>query len=302
MDCAKDDDSICLVVGDVGYSFVEPFERAFPSRFLNAGIAEQNMVSLSAGIALSGGKVFCYSLANFSTLRCLEQIRNDVCYHNLHVVIVSSGGGLGYGNLGITHHTTEDIAVMRALPNMTVVAPGDGIEAMLATRALARWPHPSYLRISKATKVKVYGSQPDFEIGKAIVVRQGTDVAVVSTGGILETAVMTAESLLKRGVSCEVVSMHTVKPIDSNMIRSLASRFDIIATIEEHGLIGGLGSAVSEVLAEDGSRKTTLLKFGIERPFASIVGGYEYLKRYHGLTSEHISKRIIEANEKRIST
>ena len=177
---AKADPRITFITGDLGYGVVEKFMEQLPDQFLNAGVAEANMTSVAAGMALSGRIVFTYSIANFPTLRCLEQVRNDVCYHDANVKVVSIGGGFAYGAMGATHHAVEDLAVMRALPNMTVVAPGDPIEARAATRALVAMPGPGYLRLGKAGEPKVHSGEVDFAIGRAIRLRDGGDVTRVA--------------------------------------------------------------------------------------------------------------------------
>src|SRR5712691_8203679 len=171
---AAADERVNLVVGDLGFGVVEPFVERFPARFFNAGVAEQNMTGIAAGLALSGKTVFTYSIANFPTLRCLEQIRNDVCYHRADVKVVSVGCGLAYGNLGVTHHASEDVAIMRALPNMTVVAPGDPIEARLGTRAVVALDGPAYLRLGRAGEPVVHADEPAFVLGRAITMREGS--------------------------------------------------------------------------------------------------------------------------------
>jgi len=178
---AEQDERIWLLTGDLGYSVLEQFAERFPDRFVNVGVAEQNMTGVAAGLALCGKIVFTYSIANFPTLRCLEQIRNDVCHHNLNVKIVAVGGGLAYGAQGYTHHAIEDLAVMLALPNMTVIAPGDSVEVRLATRAIVDWPGPCYLRLGRAGERIVHQTEPEFQIGKAIVLQQGSDVTLIST-------------------------------------------------------------------------------------------------------------------------
>src|SRR5437667_1620165 len=165
---AEDDERITLVVGDLGFGVIEPFARRFPDRFLNAGVAEQNLTGIAAGMALSGKIVFTYSIANFPTLRCLEQIRNDVCYHEANVKIVAVGGGFAYGALGMTHHATEDLAIMRTLPGMVVVAPGDPVEAELATRAVVRDSRPCYLSLGRAGEPTVHPRGVSFQLGRAI--------------------------------------------------------------------------------------------------------------------------------------
>ncbi len=293
---ARTDPRIFLVVGDVGYSFVEPFMDEFPARYLNVGVAEQNMIGVSAGLSLSGKVVFCYSIGNFPTLRCLEQIRNDVCYHNADVKIVSTGGGLGYAALGMTHQVTEDIAVMRSLPNMTVIAPGDSVESALATKAITERPGPFYLRLTRENYPVVHKGPVNFEIGKAITVREGNDVALISTGGMLNTAVRVAELLEKDGISARVVSMHTIKPLDADAVTRAATETQVVVCMEEHSSIGGLGSAVSEVLSQVVGRKSVLLSASISNPFSKVIGSQEYLRNLHGLTVESIYHRIAQLN------
>lgn len=293
---ARSDPRIFLVVGDVGYSFVEPFMDEFPARYLNVGVAEQNMIGVSAGLSLCGKVVFCYSIGNFPTLRCLEQIRNDVCYHNANVKIVSTGGGLGYAALGMTHQVTEDIAVMRALSNMTVIAPGDAVESALATKAIIERQGPCYLRLTRENYPTVYKGTPGFEIGKAITVREGSDVALISTGGMLNTAVQLAELLEKDRISARVLSMHTIKPLDLDAVTKAAAETQAVVCMEEHSSIGGLGSAVSEAVSQIEGRKSHLLKASIADPFSKVIGSQEYLRNLHGLTVESIYNRITQLN------
>ena len=248
---AEQDDRIWLLTNDLGYSVLEGFALRFPDRFINMGVAEQNMTGVAAGLALCGKIVFTYSIANFPIMRCLEQIRNDVCYHNLNVNIISVGGGLAYGPAGYTHHGVEDLAVMRAMPNMTVIAPGDPIETRLATNAIVDWPGPCYLRLGKSGEPVVHQNQPAFQIGKAIHLKHGKDVTLISTGGMLHLVLLASEKLSKQGLSVQVLSMHTLCPLDGTSILEASKTTKKIVTVEEHGP-GGLGSAVSEVLAHEG--------------------------------------------------
>ncbi len=203
---AGKDPRVCLVVGDLGFSVIEEFAQKHPDQFVNAGVSEQNMIGLAAGMALSGKIVFTYSIGNFATLRCLEQIRNDVCYHRANVKVVSVGGGLAYGNLGVTHHASEDVAILRALPNMVVVAPGDPVEARLATRAVVALDGPCYLRLGKAGEPVVHEKEPNFELGRAITLRDGTDVTLIASGGMLATADKVARSLAGQDLSVRLVA------------------------------------------------------------------------------------------------
>ena len=294
IDSARADNRLFLLVGDVGYSLVEPFAQEFPGRFINVGIAEQNMIGIATGLALCGKIVFVYSLANFPTLRCLEHIRNDVCYHNANVKVVAGGGGLTYGALGATHHATEDLAIMRALPNMTVIAPGDPVEAALATRAIAARPGPGYLRLSRTGDPVIHQTPPNFQIGKAIVVRNGSDVTLIATGGILRNAMQAAEKLVQQGIQARVLSMHTLKPLDTDSVLTAARETHAIITIEEHSIIGGLGSAVAEVLAELGNSHIIFKRLGINDSFYSQVGSQAYLQRLYSLSVEGIVEKSFD--------
>ena len=280
---AERDERVWLLVGDLGFGVVTPFVERFPQRFVNAGVAEQNMTGVAAGMALCGKVVFTYSIANFPTLRCVEQIRNDVCYHNADVKIVCVGGGLAYGAVGVTHHATEDIAILRALPNMTVVAPGDPVEAGLATRAVVNWPGPCYLRLGRTGEPRIHQSEVDFQIGKAITVREGSDLTLIATGGLLCNAVQVAEQLSQQGIQPRVLSMHTIKPLDAEAVLAAARETAAIVTIEEHSVIGGLGGAVAEVLIEADQRPRYFKRIGLNDTFSSVVGDQEYLRAQYGL-------------------
>lgn len=297
MDAASIDPRITLIVGDLGFGVVEPFAKRFPAQFLNAGVAEQNLTGVAAGMALMGRVVFTYSIANFPTLRCLEQIRNDVCYHRANVKIVAVGGGFAYGALGVTHHATEDLAVMRSLPEMTVVAPGDPIEAELATRAIIAHPGPCYLRLGRAGEPVVHDSGVDFELGKAIRLRDGSDLTIISTGGMLSTALEAATQLDVRGISSRVLSMHTLKPLDEDAIAAAARETAAILTLEEHSRIGGLGGAVAEVLAEIEGIHVPFRRIGLPPGFAPLAGSQEYLRAAHGLGAESVVQTVLNLLE-----
>ena len=252
-DLAERDPRVWIVTGDLGFSVLEKFQQQFPDRFVNAGVAEQNMTGLAAGLALSGCVVFTYSIANFSTLRCLEQIRNDVGYHHANVKVISVGGGYTYASLGYSHHGLEDLAILSSLPEMVVVAPGDPHEARLAAEAVVRHDGPCYVRLGKAGEPVIHSEPPQFEIGRAIRVREGDDATLISTGGMLKAAVDAHETLLAEGVRTRVLSMHTVKPLDEAAVLEAASQTGAIVTLEEHNCHGGLGSAVADVLALGGA-------------------------------------------------
>jgi transketolase len=271
---------------------VHEFQKRFPERFLNMGVAEQNMTGVAAGMALCGNVVFTYSISNFPTLRCMEQIRNDVCYHDANVKIVCVGGGVAYGSVGVTHFATEDIAMMRALPNMTVVAPGDPYETAQATLALAERPGPCYLRLGRAGEPTLHAPGTPFEIGRAIPLRDGGDVTIVATGGVLQNALEVGERLAADGIDARVVSMHTIKPLDVDALIAAAAETRAIVTLEEHSVIGGLGSAVLEALSDAGRRDVPVERVALPPQFPSQVGNQEYLWSVYGLSVDKITERV----------
>ncbi len=287
---AEEDERIWLLCGDLGYSVLEVFAARFPARFVNAGVAEQNMVGVAAGLALSGNVVFIYSIANFPVMRCLEQIRDDICYHSANVKIVAVGGGLSYGSAGYSHHAVEDLAVMRAMPNMVVVAPGDRVETRLATREIAGHVGPCYLRLGNAGASPVYTAEPRFQLGKAILVRHGNDAALLSTGGMLSTVVQAADMLKQHGVTTRVLSLPTVKPIDTAAIMSAASDCGLVCVVEEHGLVGGLADAVARCLAGVSSASVRYLTLDTDRLVQEAAAGSQgQLLAKHALTAQRIA-------------
>lgn len=289
---AKQDERIVLIVGDLGFGVVTPFMEQLPRQFLNAGVAEQNMTGIAVGMALSGKIALTYSIANFPTLRCLEQVRNDVCYHNANVKIVSVGGGFTYGAMGATHHALEDLAVMRAMPGLAVVAPGDPVEARAATRAIIAYHGPCYLRLGKAGEPVVHQSPIDFDLGKAVHMREGRDATLISSGGILQNVVRAAERLAKEGIETRVLSMHTLKPLDEGAVLAAARETGAIFTIEEHSVVGGLGSAVAELLSESEGIKLPFKRIGVPSGFSPHIGSQEYMQECHGLTETGIAKSV----------
>jgi transketolase len=279
---ARGREDIVLLTADLGFSVLERFRDALPKQFLNVGVAEQNMMGIAAGLADVGKVVFTYSIANFPTLRCLEQIRNDVCYHGYPVRVVSVGGGLTYASQGYTHHGVEDIGVMRTLPGMVVIAPGDPYEAVGATKALCSFPGPAYLRLGKAGEPKVHAGPVDFAIGKAIEVARGGDVTLVSTGGMLKYAMDTAERLRRDGVSARVLSMHTVKPLDDAAIERALRETKALVTVEEHNVGSGLGAAVAQVVAAHEGPRARFRRFGLPDEPYSRTGSHGYLREMMG--------------------
>lgn len=289
---AATDERIVFITGDLGFKVVEKFMEQRPRQFLNAGVAEQNMTGIAAGMAASGRIVFTYSIANFPTLRCLEHVRNDVCYHDANVKVVCVGGGLSYGAMSVTHHAVEDLGVMRCLPNMLVIAPGDPVETRAATRAVVEHRGPCYLRLGKAGEPTVHEGPIDFRIGKAIRLREGCDATIMSTGAMLQTAVKAAGRLAGDGIAARVVSMHTLKPIDVDEIHAAAIETGALFTLEEHSIIGGLGSAVAEVLAESDWPKIPFKRLGMPSAFSPHIGSQEYLRAQHGIDDAHVAETI----------
>lgn len=283
---------VVLLSGDIGNRLFDQFKADFPDQFYNCGVAEANMMSVAAGLAFCGLRPITYTIAPFTTTRCLEQIRVDVCYHNLPVIIAGVGAGLSYAANGPTHQSCEDIAILRSLPNMAVVCPADQAEVRLALRAAVQWPGPVYLRMGKKGEPAVHEAEPEFAIGKAIALRQGADVCLLATGNLVPMAVAAGDLLAEAGLSPSVYSYHTVKPLDEDVLQDAFSRFPVVFTLEEHSLIGGLGGAVAEWLADRPAYPGRLLRLGTGDRFLHEAGGQGYIRAQHGLTAEAIAGRV----------
>ena len=289
---AAQDPRVILVTGDLGFGVFDHYRKEYPQQFINAGVSEQNMTLLATGMAMEGRIVFTYSIGNFPTLRCLEMIRNDAAYHDANVKVVSIGGGFSYGALGISHHATEDLAIMRSLPGLTVVAPGGLWETMEATTTLARTPGTCFLRLDKDNGDDAPGPHEQFQLGRARILQEGEDCTIIVAGGILREVQLAAKSLGMRGIKVRILNMHTIKPLDGEAVLSAARETGGIITVEEHTLHGGLGSAVAEVLADNGVRPNRFLRIGLEAGFSSIVGSQDYLRKAYGLDAGAIVTRI----------
>lgn len=288
---AKSDSRVQFIKGDTAY--IPDYQQAFPNQYLDVGIAEQNMIGIAAGMALEGAIPFTYSIVNFATMRCLEQIRNDIAYHNLNVKVVSCGVGFDYGALGATHHATEDLAIMRAMPNMTVFSPCDAIETAAVTQAAFELDGPCFIRNGHGDEALLHkDARIQFEVGKALPLLEGSNAAIFVTGSIAEEAVAAAIALNTAGYSVGVYSFPTVKPIDRTFIIEQSHTVELIVTVEEHNIIGGLGSAVAEVMAEEPGYKAALRRIGVPDTFAVVVGSRKYLKKTYGLNAESIEKVI----------
>lgn len=285
---------ILFLTADLGFNALESLEKAFPDRFLNVGISEQHMIGMAAGLALEGKKVICYSIASFVSMRAFEQIRDDLCYHDLDVKIIGTGGGYNYASHGVTHHTVEDYAIMRALPGVQVLAPSYAWEAREATKAIMRTRGLFYMRLGKDPGVHFERPGFSFAVGRGYVIREGKDIVLMSTGNVLDIAIATAE-LLKNKYSVSVISMPSIKPLDEKIIEKIAKGAKGIFTIEEHSTIGGLGSAVGEVLWNCNFPATRFHAFGLpEGKFLKDVGDRNYMLKIAALESSKIAGRILE--------
>lgn len=293
LELAKADRNVELITGDLGFGVLKPFWEALPDQFLNAGIAEQNMTSMAAGMALEGKTVFTYSIGNFPTLRCLEQIRNDCAYHEANVNIVCVGGGFVYGSLGMSHHATEDLAVMRSLPDVAVFAPADKVEAAAVAKTVANHPGTCYIRLGRGGEQIVRETIEDFRIGKAIPVQEGSRAAIFTTGDIYGEVAAAREILAENGIVPTIYTFPTVKPLDAQTVASCAARHELIVTVEEHNVVGGFGTAVAEVLAETPAQ-ARLVRLGIDDSYCTTVGDQKHLRKQYGLSGEQIAARILK--------
>lgn len=282
---AQHDQRIMLATADLGFNVVEKFEKSYPDRYINVGIAEQNLTAVAAGLALEGNMVFTYSIGNFPTLRCIEQVRNLVCYHNANVKILAVGGGFAYGSLGMTHHATEDIAMMRSLPNMKVYVPADEIEAVACLQDLYNYNGPAYLRMARGREECIHSQYESFNVNNIVPIKEnGEEVCIIASGTILSEAVKLSELLRDKNISNSVYSLPMIKPIDKFGLMKKASKSKLLITMEEHNVIGGLGGAVAEVLSEL-KEHAPLMRLGLQDTFSSEVGSQEYLREYYGINS-----------------
>ena len=293
IELARRDKDICLLTGDLGYHVFEEFIKEFPDRFFNCGVSEQNMVGVSAGLALSGKKPYVYSIVPFVALRPFEQIRDDICYQNLNVKIIGVGGGFSYGTLGSTHIVLEDLAVMRTLPNMTVLCPCD----LLETEGLVFKSYykngPTYIRLTNAGQFKTYDSKPELEIGKMKILKDGKDGLIIASGLQAGFSLEAARELEKTGKNFKVASLHTVKPISKMDIISAADGMGKIFVFEEHSNLGGVGSAIAEVLLEAGWQGE-FKSIGVPDEFSKDIGTADYLRKKYSIDKEGIIKTILK--------
>ena len=289
---SKTDKRVVLLSGDIGNKLFDEFKKVDADRFYNCGIAEANMMSMAAGLSLSGLRSIVYTITPFTTTRCFEQIRVDVCYHNAPVIIVGTGAGLSYADLGPTHHSLEDLAILRTLPGMRVIAPCDATELRLALRDALAGNTPVYIRIGKKGEPAIHAGEPDFKIGKAITVREGIDVTIIAAGTIMGEALAAVDILAAKGISAGLASMHTIKPLDTEYLQKAAANTSLIVTLEEHGLIGGLGGAVSEWRSQE-KINVPHIALGTPDEFMHEVGSQKYARKKYGLTTDNIVSKIM---------
>lgn len=294
---AGQNENMMLITADLGFSVIEKFKERFQNRYINVGIAEQNMAAIAAGLALEGNTVFIYSIGNFPTLRCIEQIRNDICYHNANVKILAVGSGFAYGTLGMTHHATEDLAIMRALPNMKVFTPCDSISAEAIAQAICKINGPCYVRLERGGEPEIFSKDEKFEIGKLKEIRKGYDIAVITIGTVINEAIKAADILREKNNYISVYSVYSLKPIDKEQILEIAKEYKYIITVEEHQITGGLGSTIAEIIAEN-NMVTKIIRLGLNDEFTSVVGNQEYLREVYNIDYKNILNKII--NNRRI--
>ena len=285
---AELDSNIVLLTGDLGSNCLEPFWEKFPDRFFNCGIAEQNMMLVAAGLAMEGKKVFIYSIGNFDSLRVLEMIRNDICYMNLDVNIISVGAGLEYGKLGFSHHSTEDIAAMRCMPNMSVFSPATAREMHGVTQKMLKTTGPCYVRLNK----KSAGDFGSIAAAPSEILA-GADIALVATGAMVTEAINAAKLLKDKKISVGVYSFPVVKPVFAKAILDISKKYKYIVTLEEHTVIGGFGSSVAEVLAQSNC-SCGLKIIGINDEFAPLVGDRNHLREQYKMDAVSIAKTIVK--------
>jgi len=274
---------VTLLSGDIGNRMFDRYKQVAPERFFNCGIAEANMMSVAAGMALSGLRPVIYTITPFTTTRCLEQIRVGVAYHQAPVVIVGTGSGLSYAELGPTHHSLEDLAILRTLPGLNVVAPADSAELVAQLRGALDAPQPTYLRIGKKGEPPLHGEAAQLGIGKANLLREGSDLLVLGVGPILGEALQAAEAVAAEGFSVAVVSLGGVKPLDTAFLEAMAERFPRWLSVEEHGIIGGMGSALLEWHAEREGPAIRLKRLGVPDAFLHELGNQRYTRQQLGL-------------------
>jgi len=294
LDIMHTDKNVITLTADMGFSVFEDMQKEFPKRFINTGVTEQSSIGIATGLALSGHIVYFYAQAPFATMRCFEQIRLDVSYNNVNVKIVGTASGFSSNQLGVSHFSLEDIALMRLLPNMTIFSPGDPLESEWATRTAYEIAGPVYIRLTKSGSPVIHESKlkQSFTLGKGIEITNGSDFTLLVSGSLLPMAKQIIDELAQKNLKGTLISLPVIKPIDNNIIIKKAKTTKYLFTLEEHSIIGGLGSAVAEILAESQS-SVFFHRFGVSDKFTSITGSQPYLLDYNGLSAEKVGKSIL---------
>ena len=278
---------LVLITGDLGFGVLDSYSQEYPDNYLNCGVAEQNMTAIAAGMALQEKIPFTYSIGNFPTLRCLEQIRNDIAYHDLPVKIVCIGGGFSYGQLGMSHHATEDLAILRSIPNISVYAPCSKEQVLSIVPEIIKKNSPCYLRLDKDPGSLSLTSK-EFSFEKANILHEGNDLTIVSIGSIFAEAEKACQMLVNEGFSVELIAVHSLKPFDNETIVNSIKKTNNVITLEEHSIYGGLGSAVAELVAENGLKLNSFRRLGIKDEFSSVVGDQAYLRDYYQINKASV--------------
>jgi len=289
----KKNRNIFLLSGDIGNKLFDNYKKKFKKNFLNCGVAEANMTGVASGLAIMGFKPITYTITPFNTIRCFEQIKIDICYPRLPVVIVGTGSGLSYSSLGATHHSMDDIAILRTLPNINILCPADSYEVHESLKIALRSKNPTYIRLGKKGEPIIHKKIPNLSLGKSIIVKKGKDLTLLSIGNMLSTSLDCAYILEKNGVSAEVVNIFSLKPIDEKLLRKILNKKKNIVTIEEHGLVGGLSSTVSEFIVKNNYKENKIISFGSPNKFLSAYGNQQEARELIGLTSKKIAKQIL---------
>lgn len=295
MDVAQKDPDVFLLTGDLGYGALDEYIEKFPKQFINAGIAEQNMTSLAVGMAMDGRKVFTYSIGNFNSLRCLEQIRNDIAYHNANVTVISIGEGFAYGPAGFTHHLTEDISSLRAIPNLRIFSPSDPFEAEEVLKMAYQSSGPSYIRLGKGGENTVNQNGKNIVYGKLNCIEKGKYLCFVTMGSIVSEVMKCKKRLEEEGKKASVYTLPMIKPLDIDSLVEQLHDYRYIVSVEEHTIVGGLGSLIAEILSDRAMKDCSLFRIGIQDRFVTDVGDRTYLRK-----SAKIDERSIYEEVKRI--
>ncbi len=289
---ASEDEQVVLLSGDIGNRLFDKYKEAAGERFYNCGVAEANMIGMAAGLAMNGFRPICYTIAPFITYRCMEQIRIDLCYHEQPVVVVGTGSGLAYASLGTTHHSCEEMGMLRLLPGMTVLAPADALEVRALLKASLRHDGPVYMRIGKKNEPLVHEEEPTLEIGRAVTMREGRGVCLLNAGTTLPRVLEAADLLKADGIEAEVLHFPTVKPLDLEALERASTTCSLFVSVEEHSVLGGFGGSVAEWLAARGDNRPRLERVGTADEFIHETCEQETAMEKFGLTAKAIAERV----------